>query len=223
MPEDKHNYTQQDSLLLLTIPSLQALAFLSLLRDETSVPTHLHDIRTPLSEPLLSDTLVLFDMVVSNKRQQMSWQNILRKQKNPVKLLLLNMDDQYRSKTIDQWPHLAAIFYQSDILKHVQEGIKQVITSGYYFTQHQSLQLLHHQTISTIPDTVINMLTHRERQILDKLRGGATNNDIAHILFISEHTVRTHIYNIFKKIKVKNRTQAVSLVNDCLEILERPA
>jgi len=37
---------------------------------------------------------------------------------------------------------------------------------------------------------------------------GAKNEEIADELFISPNTVRTHIYNIFKKINVPNRLQA---------------
>jgi DNA-binding CsgD family transcriptional regulator len=37
---------------------------------------------------------------------------------------------------------------------------------------------------------------------------GATNEEIAARICISPHTVKTHIYNIFKKIKVPNRLQA---------------
>ena len=60
------------------------------------------------------------------------------------------------------------------------------------------------------------LLTHREKEILNKLRIGASNNEIARSLFISENTVKTHLYNLFKKIAVKNRTQAVSWANDNL-------
>lgn len=52
------------------------------------------------------------------------------------------------------------------------------------------------------------VLTGREREILGLLSLGASNRMIAEKLCISPHTVKTHIYNIFKKIKVKNRFQA---------------
>lgn len=51
-------------------------------------------------------------------------------------------------------------------------------------------------------------LTSREKEILASLAAGVTNRDIAFDLHISVHTVRTHLYNIYRKIKVNNRMQA---------------
>ncbi|MCK7131563.1 LuxR C-terminal-related transcriptional regulator, partial [Enterobacter roggenkampii] len=59
-------------------------------------------------------------------------------------------------------------------------------------------------------------LFNKAKEILNKLRIGASNIEIARSLFISENTVKTHLYNLFKKIAVKNRTQAVSWANDNL-------
>jgi LuxR family transcriptional regulator of csgAB operon len=52
------------------------------------------------------------------------------------------------------------------------------------------------------------LLTSREIEILSMISIGAKNEEIADKLFISPNTVKTHIYNIFKKIDVPNRLQA---------------
>ena len=51
-------------------------------------------------------------------------------------------------------------------------------------------------------------LSIREIEILLLLSSGLQNEEIAQKLFISPNTVKTHLYNIFKKIEVPNRLQA---------------
>ncbi len=52
------------------------------------------------------------------------------------------------------------------------------------------------------------VLSPREREVLQLLANGASNDDIAVKLCVSIHTVRSHVYRIFKKIEVSNRQQA---------------
>ncbi len=51
-------------------------------------------------------------------------------------------------------------------------------------------------------------LTRREREILALISTGASNDQVADRLSISSNTVRTHIYNLYRKIDVPNRMQA---------------
>ncbi len=59
-------------------------------------------------------------------------------------------------------------------------------------------------------------LTERELQILRMIGSGVRNADIAESLCISPHTVKTHIYNVFRKIGVSNRMQAARWADDNL-------
>jgi DNA-binding CsgD family transcriptional regulator len=54
-------------------------------------------------------------------------------------------------------------------------------------------------------------LTSREKQVLRLLMQGLNNQEIGKSLFISQNTVRRHIYQIFRKLKCSSRTQAVIL------------
>jgi DNA-binding NarL/FixJ family response regulator len=54
-----------------------------------------------------------------------------------------------------------------------------------------------------------NLLTSREMEVLLKLVEGLSNKEIADRLFISDKTVKIHVSNIFKKLDVKSRSQAI--------------
>jgi DNA-binding CsgD family transcriptional regulator len=52
-------------------------------------------------------------------------------------------------------------------------------------------------------------LTKREYEVVQLLAKGMTRDEIAKKLFISEETVKMHIKNLYKKIKAKNRIDAL--------------
>lgn len=52
-------------------------------------------------------------------------------------------------------------------------------------------------------------LTEREVRVLELLAAGSANKEIARELDISPNTVKTHIANLFQKLEVQRRTQAI--------------
>ena len=57
-------------------------------------------------------------------------------------------------------------------------------------------------------------LTEREREVLDLLARGRNNVEIAGTLVISQKTVRNHVSNIFNKLQVADRAQAIIRAKD---------
>ena len=57
-------------------------------------------------------------------------------------------------------------------------------------------------------------LTEREREVLDLLARGGKNAEIAGALGISQKTVRNHVSNIFNKLQVADRAQAIIRARD---------
>lgn len=58
-------------------------------------------------------------------------------------------------------------------------------------------------------ENLLDGLTQREEEVLELLTQGITYKGVASKLFISETTVKTHVNNIFQKLQVNDRTQAV--------------
>jgi DNA-binding NarL/FixJ family response regulator len=52
-------------------------------------------------------------------------------------------------------------------------------------------------------------LTQREREVLDMIAAGHNNSEITRRLVLSPKTVRNHISNIFAKLQVADRAQAI--------------
>ncbi len=70
----------------------------------------------------------------------------------------------------------------------------------------ESLLKIQRQNALSAPRSTV--LTPREIEILTMVAQGAPNQKISEDLCVSPHTVKTHLYNIYKKIEVPNRLQA---------------
>lgn len=54
-------------------------------------------------------------------------------------------------------------------------------------------------------------ITNREKEIIQLIFSGKSNKEIGEILFISVKTVKYHVYNIYRKLKIKNRIELINL------------
>jgi DNA-binding NarL/FixJ family response regulator len=63
---------------------------------------------------------------------------------------------------------------------------------------------------SPASQNVLNVLSQREREILENLAKGMLYKEIAAELFISQETVRKHVYHIYEKLHVNNRVEAIN-------------
>ena len=54
-------------------------------------------------------------------------------------------------------------------------------------------------------------LTTREQEVLEEICQGLSNREIADKLFVSEHTIKTHVSNLLVKLEVRRRTQAIQV------------
>jgi two-component system nitrate/nitrite response regulator NarP len=64
--------------------------------------------------------------------------------------------------------------------------------------------------IRSLQQDPINQLSKREKALLEALSTGLTNRELARQFEISPNTVKFHLSNLFEKLSVKNRTQAIA-------------
>ena len=100
-------------------------------------------------------------------------------------------------------------FFENTRLELLTKGIQVIFNGQVWFSRN----VLNH-VYNKIKDYMLFQekesidLTLREREILTLIAMGCQNKEIADRLCISYHTVKTHIYKIFRKIDVPNRLQA---------------
>ena len=101
------------------------------------------------------------------------------------------------------------IFYGSDPLPNFAKGVPAILNGELWYSRKDLMKcLLDSNDYSEFAIERRGLLTSREKEILILIASGISNTQIADKLNISRNTVKTHLYNIYNKIKVPNRLQA---------------
>jgi DNA-binding NarL/FixJ family response regulator len=106
---------------------------------------------------------------------------------------------------------VSGFFYEHDTREHFLKGVRALCDGELWISREILKEYVCTTTNKILKSQARNiaaLLTPRELEILALIGSGATNDEIGEELFISPNTVKTHIYNIFKKINVHNRLQA---------------
>lgn len=136
----------------------------------------------------------------------------------PLYAALINARQNSEHEELLDWPCISGLFFVDTDQEQLLRGLECLIRGEYWVPR----RLLHHflQKNRRAPQLRQNeiKLTKRERQILRLIKDGATNQDISTALQVSEHTVKSHLYNVYKKIGVRNRLEASNWVRDLEEL-----
>jgi DNA-binding NarL/FixJ family response regulator len=106
---------------------------------------------------------------------------------------------------------LWGIFHEHCPLEQLVPGVEAIAAGQMWISRWAMSSYLQEfrQTSSIGGGTSLrNLLSLREQEVLQLIANGESNERIADHLFISSHTVKSHLYRIYKKIEVPNRLQA---------------
>ncbi|AOM02682.1 LuxR C-terminal-related transcriptional regulator [Cobetia marina] len=114
---------------------------------------------------------------------------------------------------------LNGIFYRHDNLSQISQGIKAMLDEEIWLSRKLMQSLIrHYRQQQQIAFQPVMGLTQRELEILSLIATRQSNVDIAQRLNLSQHTVKSHLYNIFRKIRVHNRHQAIEWAHEHLNL-----
>jgi DNA-binding NarL/FixJ family response regulator len=102
-------------------------------------------------------------------------------------------------------------FYKGVNQNNISKGMVSVLNGGLWFNRKLLSNFMTCNRKTPVKqDPIVSSLTKRKKQILKLCASGSRNLDIADTLNVSTHTVKTHLYNLFKKLNVANRIQAIN-------------
>lgn len=102
---------------------------------------------------------------------------------------------------------------KNDDTQEISASLEQLIDGGSPISasiaRYLLVQLRGKQDKPKEKEAVPSLLTPRETEVLELIAMGYRNNEIAEKLFISYHTVVNHIRNVYEKLAVSSRSQAI--------------
>jgi LuxR family transcriptional regulator of csgAB operon len=126
---------------------------------------------------------------------------------NFIVLFNVPADMAFQKKLISRGIH--GFFYECDPLDKFVKGVQAVLDGQLWLSREMMTRCILEGTGSDASSkTNGDLLTERQIEIIAMVAVGSTNEEISDKLCISPHTVKTHLYKIFKKINVPNRVQA---------------
>ncbi len=116
---------------------------------------------------------------------------------------------------LSMWTNLSGYFYDTISSEQFRLNVLRLLQGENCLPKSLLLDLFQHwQNLNKHQDHSLLKtrlsLTRRELEILSLMQAHQSNLDIADQLFVSEHTIKSHLYRIFKKLNVSNRRQAIN-------------
>lgn len=159
--------------------------------------------------------LVVMDINLPEKDGLQAIQEINRLGLETKFLVLSGYDDPdliYRAMKVGAKGYILKTMSSAQLVHGMEEVLNgkvylpAVLTSKFFDYFQQSFR---EESAANDEENLLSYLTSREEEVLGLLTKGNNYKGIASQLFISETTVKTHVNNIFQKLQVNDRTQAV--------------
>jgi DNA-binding NarL/FixJ family response regulator len=127
------------------------------------------------------------------------------------KTIFINLEKDYDFEKLLNYPCVRGFFYKGVNQNNISKGMTSVLNGDLWFNRKLLSNFMACNRKAPVKqDPIVCSLTKREKQILKLCASGSRNLDIADTLNVSTHTVKTHLYNLFKKLNVGNRIQAIN-------------
>jgi DNA-binding NarL/FixJ family response regulator len=112
--------------------------------------------------------------------------------------------------------HMGAngVVHKAHATDRIIDACNVVLDGGAYINEHTARKILDHVRTYPVIAAETHTLTPRELQVARCMDQGLSYAEIAEELYISIETVRRHCHNMYRKLDVRNKTEALSVLRD---------
>ena len=181
----------QGLVYIVTEKSPQSQLFADYLHQHTGCTVSIHPPRGTLPTATSDKLLILIDSDHIGIDALPEWQDKLPEPLAKTPLAAFNIRDMDHALEALSCAQLKGVFYRNESLEVICKGIHALLEGELWMSRDLM-------------------------EIISLLSSGSSNQQIADKLFVSEHTVKSHLYNIFRKINVHNRIQALNWIHQNL-------
>lgn len=202
---------------IVTEKSPQAQLFADYLHEHTGCSVSVHSPAAQLPATITDRLLILIDSDHIGVDALPEWQDKLSDSLAKSPLAAFNVRDMDHALEALSCAHLRGVFYRDESLEVICKGILSLLEGELWMSRDLMARLiLFYRKYQSNAFRPACGLTNREMEIISLLSNGSSNQQIADKLFVSEHTVKSHLYNIFRKINLHNRIQALNWIHQNL-------
>lgn len=194
--------------IIVTTETRRSTDLLNTLQQTAAIVGELRTSAEILTQPM-QDAIVLFDCSRYPPEAIHHFLQSLSDRNPDFRAALWNTDINGDYDALAHWPQIKGLFQSATPVKEMINGLRKIQQNRHWFPRKLAEKLIEHYRQPPASAAAIAIeLTRREKEILQALKEGMSNQDMAALFGVSDHTIKSHLYKVFKKIGVKNRLQA---------------
>jgi LuxR family transcriptional regulator of csgAB operon len=205
--------TQPLGVFIVGRPSLQNTLLARLIDERLGVRCLVRPLNLIADLTMVDDALVLLDLEGRTADDAVVSLKALSMLGRCRSIALINADEDGPFERYVICPKLKGVFFRESSAENLLKGVRGIFDGECWLPRRMLTAYLERtRNRRQATATELGALTPKEVATLKLLAGGNSNSHIAQQLNVSPHTVKTHVYNVFRKINVSNRVQAAHWV-----------
>ena len=209
MPELARGEASGRHIVLFAADCVQSRVLAEVIADHLDCTCHLAPVDPLPTAAAGPHDLALLDVDLGGTSDVAAQLRLLAECAGGCPVALVNVDEAVSVEQVAGWPGIKGVFFRCASRDNLLNGIRTILRGECWLPRKVLAARWDQPTLRRPPRPVAAVrLSPKELETLLLLTGGDSNERIARKLHVSRHTVKSHVYSLFRKLQVSNRVQA---------------